>query len=451
MRFTLAALTLVLVDPARAHDVPATASVHAFVKPSGAKLQLLVRVPLRAIRDIEFPERGGYLDLDRLEPMLPDAATLWIGNIVEIREDGSALPKPRVAAARVSLESDRSFASFDEAVAHMAAPRLATSAGLVWNQVWFDALLEYPMRSERSRFSIRPRFERFGARVVTAMRYVLPEGTVRAFEFTGDPGWIALDPGWFEASRRFVEAGFFHILDGLDHLLFLVCLVMPSRRIRELVWLVTAFTAAHSATLLAAAAGLAPDAGWFPPLVETLIAASIVWMALANILGEVSWRRRWIAAFGFGLIHGFGFSFALRETLQFAGTHFAASLLSFNLGVEAGQLAVLAVLVPALDLLFRFAPERAGTIVLSALVAHSGWHWMTERFDALRRYSIEAPEMDAASLARLLSVLAWLCFGAGLAWLAWRRAAVSRNPVRTEVEEHHAAVSRDPAAERETR
>ena len=84
--------------------------------------------------------------------------------------------------------------------------------------------------------------------------------------------------------------------------------------------------------------------------------------------------------FGFGLIHGFGFSFLLRERLQFAGDHLLTSLLAFNVGVELGQLLVLLVMIPALGLLFRYVvAERIGTILLSALVAHTAWHWATER------------------------------------------------------------------------
>ena len=80
-------------------------------------------------------------------------------------------------------------------------------------------------------------------------------------------------------------------------------------------------------------------------------------------------RRRWLVTFGFGLVHGFGFSFALRQTLQFAGSHLLASLLSFTIGVELGQLLVLLILIPALNLLFRFVvAEQLGTIILSALV-----------------------------------------------------------------------------------
>ena len=86
-------------------------------------------------------------------------------------------------------------------------------------------------------------------------------------------------------------------------------------------------------------------------------------------------------------MHGFGFSFVLRNTLQFAGSHVLSSLLSFNVGVEIGQLFVLALFVPALNLLFRHVvAQRLGTIILSAMVAHQAWHWMEDRFDALSQF-----------------------------------------------------------------
>ena len=85
---------------------------------------------------------------------------------------------------------------------------------------------------------------------------------------------------------------------------------------------------------------MVPNFLWFPPLIETLIAASIVYMAFENIVGS-QWQKRWIIAFAFGLVHGFGFSFALSETLQFAGSHLLTSLLAFNLGVEIGQLLII--------------------------------------------------------------------------------------------------------------
>jgi hypothetical protein len=170
---------------------------------------------------------------------------------------------------------------------------------------------------------------------------------------------------------------------------------------------------AHSITLIAAAYNYAPDALWFPPLIETLIAMSIVYMALENIVGSNA-HRRWIIAFVFGLVHGFGFAFVLRDTLQFAGSHLVTSLVAFNLGVELGQVAVLVVLVPAMNLLFRAVPERAATLILSALVAHTGWHWMADRWADLRKFPL--PALDAAGLAGLLR---WTMAAIALAALVW--------------------------------
>jgi hypothetical protein len=128
-------------------------------------------------------------------------------------------------------------------------------------------------------------------------------------------------------------------------------------------------------------------------------------------------QRRWTIAFGFGLVHGFGFSFALRQTLQFAGSHLLVSLLSFNIGVELGQLLVLILLIPMLEILFRYGvAERMGTIILSALVVHTGWHWMTERADRLRQFQFQWPALTAALLA---SVLRWLMLVLALGALLW--------------------------------
>ena len=121
--------------------------------------------------------------------------------------------------------------------------------------------------------------------------------------------------------------------------------------------------------------------------------------------------------FGFGLVHGFGFSFALRETLQFAGSHLLTSLLSFNVGVELGQLLVLVLLIPALELLFRYGvAERMGTIILSTIIAHTAWHWMTERGDKLLQYRFQWPELTAAFM---LVVIRWLIIAVVLAFFAW--------------------------------
>jgi hypothetical protein len=419
--FSLSVLLVLpgLVSPLFAHDIPNDVTVQAFVKPSGPHLNLLIRVPLAAMRDIDFPTTGpGYLDLSRLDPLLHDASTLWISDAIELYEDDARLPKPRVVETRASLPSDRSFTSYESALAHVTGAHLTNNTNIYWNQTMLDVLFEYPIHSDQSRFSIHPGFGRLGLRVVTVLRFLPPGTPMRAFEFSDDPGLVRLDPRWHQAALRFVRLGFFHILDGTDHLLFLLCLVIPFRRFRALIPVVTAFTVAHSITLIASAYNLGPDALWFPPLIETLIAISIVYMALENIVGGASVERRWIMAFGFGLVHGFGFSFALRQTLQFAGSHLLTSLLSFNVGVELGQLLVLALVIPVLDLLFRYVvKERMGTIILSALVAHTAWHWMLERWDRLRQFRFQWPELTASLLAIAIRWLMAAVILSGLVWL----------------------------------
>lgn len=427
------AMVFALSTGAAAHDIPNDVTVQVFVKPEGERLRLLVRAPLQACRDVDFPKRGpGYLDLARADASLRDAAKLWITDAIQLYEGDRRLTDPSIIETRVSLESDRSFASYEEALSRVTGEKLPIDTDLYWNQAMLDVLLEYPIRSDTADFSIQPGFARMGLRVVTVLRFLPTGGVVRAFEFSGEPGLVRLDPRWGQAALRFVEAGFLHILDGADHLLFLFCLVIPLRRFRQLIVVVTAFTVAHSITLIASAYNFGPDALWFPPLIETLIAISIVYMAFENIVGSGAERRlqyRWMIAFGFGLVHGFGFSFALRETMQFAGSHLLVSLVSFNVGVELGQLLVLALLIPALDVLFRFVvAERIGTIILSALVAHTGWHWMTERAGQLGQF--RWPAFDAALLAAAMRWLMLALILAGLVWLtSWalrRRAEPQR-------------------------
>lgn len=403
------------------HDIPRDVTVQAFVRPSGGTLKFLVRVPLEAMRDIEFPTYGlGFLDIEAAEPDLRDAATTWLENYVTFFEDGRDLGQPRLLTARVTLPSDRSFATFESAEAHLRGPRLPETTQIPWQQALMDVEFEYDIRSDDSRFAIRSELAHLGLRTLTVLRFLPPDRGERVFQFTGDPGLVQLDPSWFQAAWRFVKLGFEHILDGLDHLLFLFCLVLPFRSLRALVPVITSFTVAHSITLIASAFGLAPGGLWFPPLIETLIALSIVYMAIENIVGAKP-DKRWALAFGFGLVHGFGFSFILRETLQFAGSHLLASLLAFNVGVELGQLVVVAIAIPVLAVVFsRVVAEKMGVIVMSVLVAHTAWHWMTDRGTEFLQYDLTWPAMNAAFAA---TVMRWAMLGliiGGAAWLLRR-------------------------------
>jgi hypothetical protein len=428
--FAICVLVGALPAAAGAHEVPSDVTVRLLVRPAGDRIQLLVRAPLEAMQDVTFPTFGpGYLDVARADPQLEHAAKVWLADAISLYEGDRQLPLA-IAATRASIPSDRSFAAFDTALAHVRAPPLPEGTQLVWQQALLDVLLEAPIDSPSARFSIRPRLDRLGVRVTTALEFEGANGVERVFQLDGDPGVVPLDPRWYQAMSRFLRQGFDHILGGADHLLFLFCLVVPFRReLRTLAWIITAFTVGHSITLLGAAFGAAPDALWFPPLIEVLIAASIFYTAVENVVAP-SRRNRWLLAFGFGLVHGFGFSFALQNTLQFAGTHVVTSLLAFNVGIELGQLLVLVALIPALYLLFRYVvAERIGGIVLAVLVAHTAWHWLIDRFAVLRNFHPSAGDVVTALVDSGLPWLAAVLLVASVAWRVSRRRLVVREPV----------------------
>ncbi|MEP7352328.1 MAG: HupE/UreJ family protein [Acidobacteriota bacterium] len=373
----LLAILAIIGSLAWAHDIATDVKIQAYVKPEGARLRVVLRVPVKVLQEPDRHNPGS-----------------WVSRAFEVMAGTGRFPAPKIAAVRTSPESDRSFVSYADALAHVTATG-ATGAVGSGDQGVVDILLEYPLADANAPLSVHTTIESFdpqraGLKVLTVLWFLPPSGSIRAFEYLGDPGWVLLDPSWTQAALRFVALGFEHILDGIDHLLFLFCLIVPFRKLRPLLIIVTSFTVAHSITLIASAFNLAPSAVWFPHLIEVLIAVSILYMAVENVVGAmrgkpVGLNHRWIITFGFGLVHGFGFSFALRETLQFAGSHLVTSLLAFNVGVELGQMLVLAVLMPALWLLFRnVVREKVGVMALSATAGVVAAWWMVERWVALR-------------------------------------------------------------------
>ena len=168
---------------------------------------------------------------------------------------------------------------------------------------------------------------------------------------------------------------------------------------------------AHSITLIAAAYGVVPSGDWFSPLVEALIAASILYMAAENIL-RANTEHRWVLSGLFGLVHGFGFSFMLASQLQFSGSHLLASLLAFNVGIELGQLVVLAVALPVLRLIAqsRTVEPRWIAVMISAVIFHTAWHWLGERADKLNKAAsleLDTPAIVSMIVGVVLLVLAY--------------------------------------------
>lgn len=176
----------------------------------------------------------------------------------------------------------------------------------------------------------------------------------------------------------FLKLGVEHILTGYDHLLFLCGLLVACRRFSTAAKIVTCFTLAHSLTLALAAL----DVVSLPSrVVEPLIAASIVFVAVENLVrrGEPGWR--WALTFALGLVHGFGFAGALKEAgLGSSGAGLLVPLFSFNLGVELGQAGVAVIVLPLLWKLRELpAFERYGRNVISAAIALAGAWWFVTR------------------------------------------------------------------------
>ncbi len=181
---------------------------------------------------------------------------------------------------------------------------------------------------------------------------------------------ISAVPDRWQVARTYFVIGVEHIVAGFDHLLFVVALVLLLQRGWSVVAAASAFTIAHSITLAGTTVGLfgLPQAP-----VEATIALSIVFLAVEIVkarTGEprLSERLPWLVAFLFGLLHGFGFAGALRE-IGLPETDVPMALLTFNLGVEAGQLLIIAVAVAFIELLRRFAPRALRPAVLASTYA----------------------------------------------------------------------------------
>lgn len=220
-----------------------------------------------------------------------------------------------------------------------------------------------------------------------------PQALVLAADSARQELALAAPSAW-ETLRQYVLEGVWHIWIGFDHILFLLALLLPSvlqrtaagwtptpslrRASIEVLKVVTAFTLAHSITLSLAVLGVIS----LPSrLVESVIAASVVLAALNNLRGTVE-RRRWVMAFVFGLVHGFGFASVLAD-LGLPQGALALALVGFNVGVELGQLAIVAVFLPVAFALrgtafYRVGVLRIGSIVVALLAT---WWFVERAFD----------------------------------------------------------------------
>jgi HupE/UreJ protein len=180
-----------------------------------------------------------------------------------------------------------------------------------------------------------------------------------------------------EVVRNYLELGFLHIIPrGFDHILFVIGLFLLSPRHKELLWQISAFTVAHTLTLALGATGVVSLPA---TIVEPLIALSIVWVGVENLLTNKLHRWRIGVVFGFGLLHGLGFAGVLLD-IGLTGTHFYSALLSFNLGVELGQLAVITLCFLAVGWAREHSDYHRRVVVpASYAIAIIAAYWVVQR------------------------------------------------------------------------
>lgn len=356
-RLLLFIFAVMLGVSARAHDA-GLSSAHLMETPSGLRVSLVF----------------SWMDL----------AVLVANSDAMARPEGDALARlgPEIVAASDGLAK----LSVDGVAQNLGLPTIATGAPATDEVVLTFSAQPVGQGNIGLEFPVLKKMP-FGHRMAVTLndegnvvgllddRNVTWERTLDA-SGSGAPEKVKVSPKVQWAA--FILLGIEHILTGFDHLCFLLALLLVAARLRDVLAVVTTFTVAHSITLAAAATGLVSLS---PRIVEPLIAASIVYIGVENLVLRRTPRYRIAIVFGFGLVHGLGFATALGERLPgVVGWAMVPPLVGFNLGVELGQLAVAGLLVP-LIYLARRRPSFAvrWQPAMSLAIATAGVVWFCQR------------------------------------------------------------------------
>ncbi len=356
---------LTLAEPSRAHEVlPAIADMTETNGTLTFSVDLnlegfIAGVDLASTSDTnQSPQAAQYDALHAESPAGLEARfrTFWPGmaNGIRIVADGAALT-PELTSVTIPEVGD---------------PELPRTSTIV-----FTATLPAGTKSVQVGWSAP-----YGALVLRQMGVDAPYDGLLNNGALSEP--IALSGGnqkgpW-ETFFDYIPTGFDHIVPkGLDHILFVLGLFFLSTQLAPLLWQITAFTLAHTITLAAAALGYITVPG---SIVEPIIAASIVYVAVENIFANGVSRWRPYVVFVFGLLHGLGFASVLAE-FGLPDNAFVPALIGFNIGVELGQLAVIATAFALVGFWFRGKPwyRTAIAIPASAAIACVGAYWFVER------------------------------------------------------------------------
>ncbi len=283
------------------------------------------------------------------------------------------------------------FATLDEAREAFAPTDVAPEASIpvYVGDVIVDVLIRYPTEAPVSAYALSSTLNPGLPGQETTANVILDYGPgnpqiFRSRGLLNEP--VTISRSQIAAFTTFIYEGMVHILEGIDHVLFVICLILGARGLHSLLWRVTGFTIGHSVTLALGFFGYVPSGAWFIPAVETGIALSIIYAAAIALWPHQSMQhstvpRMFFVTVAIGLLHGLGFSFVLQEILQIDAPNIWQSLVAFNVGVELGQLLIVLFVYPAVVFLPRFSQKSwnyTRTALGAGCICIAGF-WTAER------------------------------------------------------------------------
>jgi hypothetical protein len=338
---------------------------------------------------IENEKLVHYLDPEQLRRE-PEGLGSFAGEGFRLVADGKPLEETveQVHVYRVGTQPD--FATLDEARAAFATGRTLPEAAkpLYVGDAVVDIILRYRVGATIHSYSVSSTLDPGLPGQENTANLILdysPSGTkvFRARGLLAEP--VIISRSALSAVVTFIKEGIRHILEGLDHVLFVLCLVLGATQLKSLVWRVTGFTIGHTVTLTAGFFGFVPSGAWFVPTVETGIALSIIYAAAIAVMPgrgfAGSERNMFFITCTIGLLHGLGFSFVLHKILQITSPDIWQSLLAFNVGVEIGQLSVILAAWPAFRLIQRSSDNawRIGQVGIATACIAVAAVWTGQR------------------------------------------------------------------------
>ena len=305
-----------------------------------------------------------YIDFDALA-----SDALGLGRLIadghQLVADGNELTG-KIEKVRLYTNNEQpTFATLEEARQAFESPdSVPTSAEVFVGDTVTDVMIHYPSSDTIPEYefssSLNPALENQDETANLILDH-FPGGTqiFRASGLLEEP--IEVKRSAFAAGITFVKEGIQHILEGYDHVLFVICLTIGATTLTSLLWRVTGFTIGHTVTLSAGFFGWVPNGPWFVPAIELGIALSIIYAAVIAIAGRED-KTTFVVTCLIGLLHGLGFSFVLHEILQINSPNLWQSLLAFNVGVEIGQVVIVLLIWPLLFWLSRISQFAGNTV-----------------------------------------------------------------------------------------